>query len=41
MIDNSLFSGYKFGDEIKGNYMELIDEENMTFTIYMADTKDN
>lgn len=39
MIDNSPLSGYKFGDEIKGHYMDLIDEENMTFAIYTADRK--
>lgn len=33
MIDNLLFSGYKFGDEIKDYYMEFIDEENMTFSV--------
>ena len=24
MIDDSPFSGYKFGDEIKGDYMDLL-----------------
>lgn len=41
MIDDSPFSKYKFGDEIKGYYMELIDEENMTFAVYTADRKHN
>lgn len=39
MIDNPLFFGYKFGDEIKGYYMKLIDEENMTFSVYTANRK--
>lgn len=39
MIDDSPFSGYKFGEEIKGYYLELIDEENITFAVYMADMR--
>lgn len=39
MIDDSPFSGCKFGDETKGYYMELVDEENMTFSVYTANRK--